>query len=275
MSPRNTVASTSLRDGHNSDDGWLGTIVAGIAVQDRVGHESPLRSAHVSRESSIRPDGGAVAKEIAILLRESGQAQNRQTVRRVEATDISDEMLLRHVACGDRSAMDMLFKRYRQRVFRFIFRLVHDHDLAQDVSSQVFLDVWRFAHRFEYRSRVSTWLLSIAKFKAFNAMRRKIHQDLDATDLLDAVDTSDTPEVKLSRKEVSSVLRACLEELSPAHRQMLDLFYYHDCSIAEVSEKIGIPKATVKSRLFYARKHLARVLANAGFSADSVRPCRQ
>jgi RNA polymerase sigma-70 factor (ECF subfamily) len=51
---------------------------------------------------------------------------------------------------------------------------------------------------------------------------------------------------------------------------MLDLFYYHDCSVAEVSEKVGIPKATVKSRLFYARKQLARVLVSAGFSTDTV-----
>jgi RNA polymerase sigma-70 factor (ECF subfamily) len=181
-------------------------------------------------------------------------------------------MLLQNVARGDASAMHMIFLRHQQRVFRFILRLVHSHDLAQDIVSQVFLDVWRFAHRFEYRSRVSTWLLSIARFKAINAIRRPTYQNLDELDLSEIVDTSDTPEMALDRKEISGVLRACLAELSPAHRQMLTLFYYHDCSVAEVSERIGIPKATVKSRLFYARKHLARVLIDAGISADSMQP---
>jgi RNA polymerase sigma-70 factor (ECF subfamily) len=181
-------------------------------------------------------------------------------------------MLLRDVARGDASAMRMIFLRHQQRVFRFILRLVHSHDLAQDVVSQVFLDVWRFAHRFEYRSRVSTWLLSIARFKAINAVRRPIYQNLEEFDLSETVDASDTPEMALNRKETGRMLRVCLAELSPVHRQILTLFYYHDCSVAEVSERIGIPKATVKSRLFYARKHLARVLVSAGVSTDSVRP---
>jgi RNA polymerase sigma-70 factor (ECF subfamily) len=53
---------------------------------------------------------------------------------------------------------------------------------------------------------------------------------------------------------------------------MLDLFYYRDCSVSELSERIGIPQATVKSRLFYARKQLAQVLAGAGLAADSILP---
>jgi RNA polymerase sigma-70 factor (ECF subfamily) len=190
----------------------------------------------------------------------------------VASSDGYDQMLLQNVARRDASAMHMIFLRHQQRVFRFVIRLVHRHDLAQDIVSQVFLDVWRFAHRFEYRSRVSTWLLSIARFKAINAIRGPSYQTLDEFDLSQTVDTSDTPEMALDRKETSRMLRACLAELSPAHRQMLNLFYYHDCSVAEVSEKIGIPKATVKSRLFYARKHLASILVNAGFSTDSVQP---
>jgi RNA polymerase sigma-70 factor (ECF subfamily) len=103
-------------------------------------------------------------------------------------------------------------------------------------------------------------------------MRRTTFQNLDELNLPETADASDTPEMALDRKETSRMLRACLAELSPVHRQILTLFYYHDCSVAEVSERIGIPKATVKSRLFYARKHLARVLVSAGISTDSVRP---
>lgn len=232
-------------------------VVSGVPMHCRATHELPPRSTETD-------------KKIAAPSGKGGRGPHCRIGRQVAPSDDYDEKLLRGVARGDASAMRMIFLRHQQRVFRFILRIVHSHDLAQDVVSQVFLDVWRFAHRFECRSRVSTWLLSIARFKAINVMRRPTCQSLDEFDLPEIVDTGETPDVALSRKEVSSILRTCLEELSPDHRQMLNLFYYHDCSVAEVSERIGIPKATVKSRLFYARKHLARVLVSAGFSTDLV-----
>jgi RNA polymerase sigma-70 factor (ECF subfamily) len=257
MSLQETTTSTPLRDLYSTDDKRLRIISTGVPIHRRAAHESTPRS--------MEADGKA-----AIASGKSGRVSDFRIERQAAPSEGYDEMLLRDVARGDSSAMRMIFLRHQKRVFRFVLRFVHSHDLAQDVVSQVFLDVWRFAHRFEYRSRVSTWLLSIARFKAINAIRRPTYQNLDELDLPEIVDTSDTPEMALDRKETSRMLQACLAELSPAHRRMLDLFYCHDCSVAEVSERIGIPKATVKSRLFYARKHLARVLVDAGFSKNSV-----
>src|SRR5213079_3084984 len=73
-----------------------------------------------------------------------------------------DEMLIGRIAAGDRLAMQVLYARYHIRVFRFVVRLVRDEATAEDVISEVFLDVWRQAGRFEGRSTVSTWLLAIA-----------------------------------------------------------------------------------------------------------------
>lgn len=190
----------------------------------------------------------------------------------VAAGEDPDAMLLRKVAQRDASAMRVIFLRHHQRVFGFALRFVHSRELAWDIVSEVFLDVWRSAHLFRYRSRVSTWLLAIARFKAIKAVRQPARRNLDESGLSEIVDTSDTPEAAFNRKEVGDILRTCLAELSPVHRQALDLFYYHDCSVAEVSRRIGIPKATVKTRLFYARKHLAEVLARMGISSDLVQP---
>jgi len=77
-----------------------------------------------------------------------------------------DEVLIGRIANGDRLAMQVLYARYHVRVFRFVVRLVRDEATAEDVISEVFLDVWRQAGRFEARSTVSTWLLAIARFKA-------------------------------------------------------------------------------------------------------------
>ncbi|MGH6710849.1 MAG: sigma-70 family RNA polymerase sigma factor, partial [Bradyrhizobium sp.] len=77
-------------------------------------------------------------------------------------------------------------------------------------------------------------------------------------------DTSDDPEVVVQKKDTGDALRKCLTSLSPEHREIVDLVYYHEKSVEEVAEIVGIPENTVKTRLFYARKKLADLLKAAG-----------
>ena len=77
-------------------------------------------------------------------------------------------------------------------------------------------------------------------------------------------DVSDNPEVALQKKDKSTVLRQCLEKLSPEHKEIIDLVYYHEKSVEEVAEIVGIPENTVKTRMFYARKKLSELLQAAG-----------
>ena len=184
---------------------------------------------------------------------------------------ISDEMLLKNIAEGDKAAMHIMFARHRTRVFRFIQRTVRNPGIAEDLVSQVFLDVWRSANRFENRARVSTWLLSIARYKAINSLRERTHENIDHDEAQAIVDATDTPEAALDRKETNSMLRACIARLSSAHREIIELIYHRENSVAEVSAMLDIPLATVKSRMFYARKQLARMLVNAGFEAAAAR----
>ncbi|BAT61328.1 RNA polymerase sigma factor CarQ [Variibacter gotjawalensis] len=160
--------------------------------------------------------------------------------------------------------MQVLFARHHVRVYRFVLRLVNNPSTAEDLISEVFLDVWRQAGRFEARSQVSTWLLAIARFKALSALRKKPESALD-DEMAEAIeDTSDTPEVSLQKKNKSELLRECLKSLSPEHREVVDLVYYHEKSIEEVAELVGIPENTVKTRMFYARKRLSELLKAAG-----------
>lgn len=95
--------------------------------------------------------------------------------------------------------------------------------------------------------------------------------DINQDDALGIVDTVDTPEAALDRKGTESILRTCIDKLCPAHPEIIDLFYYRDNSAAEVSGIIGIPQAAVKSRIFYARKQLAKLLMSSGFDAAAAR----
>jgi RNA polymerase sigma-70 factor (ECF subfamily) len=176
----------------------------------------------------------------------------------------SDEVLIGRIAGGDRLAMQVLFARHHVRVYRFVLRLVSDPTLAEDLISEVFLDVWRQAGRFEARSAVSTWLLAIARFKALSALRKKPDEELDEETAAGIEDSSDTPEVALQKKDKGEILRECLKSLSAEHREVIDLVYYHEKSVEEVSEIVGIPEATVKTRMFYARKRLSELLKAAG-----------
>lgn len=176
----------------------------------------------------------------------------------------SDEVLIARIASGDQLAMRALFARHHLRVYRFVLRLVRNQATAEDLISEVFLDVWRQAGKFERRSAVSTWMLSIARFKALSTLRRRPEEDLDDETAERLEDHADDPEVTLAKKDKGAVLRQCLAALSTEHREVIDLVYYHEKSVEEVAAIVGIPEATVKTRMFYARKKLSELMKEQG-----------
>ena len=172
----------------------------------------------------------------------------------------ADEVLIARIADGDRLAMQVLFARHHVRVYRFVLRLVRNESTAEDLISEVFLDVWRQAGKFEGRSAVSTWMLSIARFKALSALRRRQDEELDEETAERIEDHSRRSRNRAQKKDKGALLRQCLTALSAEHREIIDLVYYHEKSVDEVAEIIGIPEATVKTRMFYARKKLSELL---------------
>lgn len=182
----------------------------------------------------------------------------------------TDEVLIQNIANGDKRAMQVLFARHNVRVYRFIARLIGDGAAAEDLVSEVFLDVWRKAGQFEGRSQVSTWLLAIARYKALSQLRSRTTDRLDDETAQAIEDTADTPEIALEKKDRGALLRKCLMELSPAHREVVDLVYYHEKSMEEVAEILQIPDATVRTRMFYARKRLAELLRSHGIERLEV-----
>jgi RNA polymerase sigma-70 factor (ECF subfamily) len=182
----------------------------------------------------------------------------------VGARASSEQTLIERVAQGDREAMRVLYGRFSLQVHRFALRLGADEGTAEDIVSEVFLEVWRHAASFKARSRLSTWLLSIAHNKLASKRRRRATEALDETVAEAMADAADGPEAILQSKQTASILAAALKQLSLAHREIVDLAYYHEKSISEVASILGIPEATVKTRMFHARKHLAQTLMQRG-----------
>jgi RNA polymerase sigma-70 factor (ECF subfamily) len=183
---------------------------------------------------------------------------------RAAACEISsDEVLMRRIAGGDQLAMRSPFARHQTPLYRWLLRIVRDETLAEDLLSDVFLDVWRKAASFEARSSVSTWLMAIARYKALSARRRRTDMPLDDEAASAIADPADDPEAALLKKKRGELLRRSLAGLSPEHSEVVDLVYYHDKSVKEVAEIVGIAEATVKTRMFYARKKLADLVQAA------------
>jgi len=182
---------------------------------------------------------------------------------KAQHNDSSDAALIAKVATGNRLAMQVLFARHHARVYRFIFRLLGSEAAAEDLTSEVFLGVWRHAHRFEARSSVTTWLLAIARYKALAELRRRPELACDEA-AAQTSDPADDPEATFAIKHRGEIVRDCLGRLSRRHREVIDLVYYHGKSVQEAAAILGIPGNTVKTRMFHARKNLSELLAARG-----------
>jgi RNA polymerase sigma-70 factor (ECF subfamily) len=176
-------------------------------------------------------------------------------------TSVEDAVLVRRVAAADRTAMQTLFSRHHIAVYRFVLQRLRDKALAEDVTSEVFLEVWRNARQFEGRSTVVTWMLAIARRKIIAARinPRGVQSDGDVAD-----DHADDPDAPLQARDRSTVLRRCIRRLSAEHREMIDLVYYQEQSMESVATILGIPGDNAKTRMFSARKRLADELKKSG-----------
>lgn len=178
------------------------------------------------------------------------------------AADHSDAILLRQVAAGDRQAFRTLYERFYHQILRFICRITRRFDVAEEGVNDVMLVVWRDAASFRGRSRVSTWIMGIAYRTALKLAERsrRQHERFPSTDPMCLGDTQPDEAAHPETRELQDWLAAALEQLSAEHRAVVELTYYHGYSYAEIARIVDCPVNTVKTRMFYARERLGRLL---------------
>ena len=174
-----------------------------------------------------------------------------------------DAELIAQIAVRDERALSELGRCYGEQMFRYALRLIKDATIAEELINDVLLEVWYTADNFRGASRLSTWLLGITRFKAINAVRGKRLQWVDNQILNEVPD--DLYEIErdlqtVERKKRIRVIRAAMLELSAEHREVLDLTFFHDCSYAEIAQIVGVPAATVRTRMHYAKVRLRQAL---------------
>jgi RNA polymerase sigma-70 factor (ECF subfamily) len=189
----------------------------------------------------------------------------------------SDQQLLTAIQHGDVAAFDTLVARFEASVRRRVVRVVRDHSVAEDVAQDVFLRVWMRADQWSGRGTVRAWLLQIATNLALNALRARRRQrqrlldgghDPDGEEQAAAapgwmIDESALgPDEAAELAEQCELLRHLVGDLSDPMREVCRLIYEEQMTVRQAAEALGIPEGTVKSRLHYAVRRLARAWQN-------------
>lgn len=163
-----------------------------------------------------------------------------------------DEDLLAAISQHDEAALAALYDDYAAALFGFAVRRLGDRSQAELVVQDVFTRVWRNARRYATeRGSVRTWLFAVTRHAVIDRQRARARRPslVAVTEELQPVgDDYDEIDAML----VASAVRAALEQLSPAHRQVLQLAYFEGRSQADIAAVLGVAVGTVKSRTYYA-----------------------
>ena len=171
----------------------------------------------------------------------------------------SDLRLISRVRERDRQAFAELYRIYQVRLGRFLGHLVRHPHIAEEVLDDTLMVVWERAADFKGESKLSTWIFAIAYRKAMKALRR---YDVPLEDEAGDRRLSDeaTPEEAFGQKRLHDLLRLAMADLSADHRAVIELTYFNELGYREIAEIMDCPVDTVKTRMFYARRHLKRCL---------------
>ena len=167
--------------------------------------------------------------------------------------------LLADIKRGRRAEFETLYRLYHPRLWRFLAHMLRQADVVEEVLNDTLLVVWQRADSFDGRSKLSTWIFGIAYRKALKALSR-LDLPVDAEDADEPADPGPGPEQQFGQAQLRVRLAEALAELSPEHRAVVELCYFHDMAYAEIAEVVGCPAETVKTRMFYARRRLRLLL---------------
>ncbi|MCH8486435.1 MAG: RNA polymerase sigma factor [Candidatus Cyclonatronum sp.] len=185
-----------------------------------------------------------------------------------EATEIRPEVVSR-LKNGDKSAFKEVVSRLQKQVYYHALIVVRSHEDAADISQRAFIVLWENRARIDSTRPLYPWLYTVLKRLSLNLLRDAGRRPFDRLDdrpaWLSPASDEPGPQQQLERSEQAKLLSRCLGKLNPGDREMLVLREIEGLSYAELSEWLQIPKGTVMSRLYMARKRLKKELEEAGY----------
>jgi RNA polymerase sigma-70 factor, ECF subfamily len=186
-----------------------------------------------------------------------------------ETDRMEDQYLLKAIAMGEATALGKLYDRYGRLVYSLAFQIVYDQAIAEDITQEVFLQVWNKASSYQIElGKVSTWLTSVARHRAIDSLRHSRVRPESHQVIWDDSDDADGPEwvdpqnieTQVEKTIQNSVVRAAIAQLPKEQRQALALAYFQGLSHQEIAEITGEPLGTIKTRIRLAMQKLREAL---------------
>jgi RNA polymerase sigma-70 factor, ECF subfamily len=188
-----------------------------------------------------------------------------------EATDAIIERCLQ----GDQAAWESIVGLYWRRVFNVAYKFVGRHDLAEDLTQDVFLKLYRSLETFDRRANFQTWLISVSRnlcidhYRSIRKERETMNRDIDPAELVPVA--ADAPaDALLIQRDRAQLLRTALDKLPPALRTAVLLRDIHELSYHEIAQRLRLPEGTVKSRINRGRAELSRQIQKLRELQDAV-----
>jgi len=170
----------------------------------------------------------------------------------------------------DRKALlNELMSAYGKEVWNYAFSITRKWDMADDITQEVFIKVYKNLHAFRSDSSVKTWLLTITRNTAIDFKRSAFLRKVTLTDRI-----GDSAGVRLSAEHdaleqlASSEIWKLVLELPVKYREVLILYAHHQMSLKEIADMLGVTEGTVKSRMFHARRKLSKMKGRLGHGSD-------
>lgn len=174
----------------------------------------------------------------------------------------SSRDLVTRVCQGDPEAFRLIFERYSRPVIGFIYDMVSDRELAEELTQETFVRAFRGIRSMNPDTKLSTWLFGIAKNVARESLRARVraqrHVDLEDESVLDLSDNNPVPVDRLLSKELNQLIRRSLEALDEDKRLVFTLKVFHQCSYEEIASITGFSLAKLKTDLHRARAEMRR-----------------
>jgi RNA polymerase sigma-70 factor (ECF subfamily) len=178
-----------------------------------------------------------------------------------------DADLMRRVSCGDAGAFEAIYDRYSAQVFGIALWVTRNRRAAEEATQETFLTAWRTASGFDSRrGAVATWLLTIARHRSIDALRREQRHDRRSVrddGHAERLAAADDIEAQALAHDEAGRIRRLLLELPDEQRQVIELAYFNGLSQTEIAASVKVPLGTVKGRQRLALNRLHRALAGA------------
>ena len=176
----------------------------------------------------------------------------------------NEKQVVADILRGKATAFEQLVRQYERLVFSIAGRLVDSATDKEDIAQEVFIKVYKGLPKFQYESKLSTWIAQIAYFTAVTYVKK--HYRSDVSNLPERFDetlfTEENPETLATKRDMAKYVERLVEQLPVAFRTVITLFHTHEFSCEEISQVTGMPEGTVKSYLFRARKLLKEKLSS-------------